>query len=394
MRRKKLGRLLGDEDGNILILTALLIAVFVGMLAFVLDLGHVHSVRYELQNGADACALRGARAFFPDNGPYDNSSFIATQAVTQARATIPKNPTDATPLKDITDVIVGLWDYQKQAFEYYFPEESAGSFTWPPPMQYWGKYIGPAISLTTKREQASQNYGPVGMTLAQIFGVTAVPVGSLATAALSGVGSVGPGEIDLPMYVSKDFYLQPGLDLWNSRINLYPEQPSENAGWFTPPPNKTTTPPELAKYILGSDLGGKPFPAMEVYEGGTFDKKNPPQGPPYEYVYTQNGVDANLFKETQSCTPPKNHVGMLYWRWWYQTQCLGQPWIIQLPVLATSHQSSDPQPIVGFSEWEVVAVEEMPEKRIEIRPRSGVSPTGGGGGAFFGLLSLEPKLVR
>jgi hypothetical protein len=390
MQRKKLRLMLREEDGNILILTALLIAVFVGMLAFVLDLGHVHSVRYELQNGADACALRGARAFFPDNGPFDNSAFSAPRSVSQAWTTIGKNPTDAAPLKDLSDVIVGLWDYQKQAFEYAYPEESAGSFTWPPPMQYWGRYIGPAVSLTTKREQAEQNYGPVGMTLAQIFGVTAVPMGSLATAALSGVGSVGPGEVDLPMYISKDFFTQPDLDLWNSRINLYPEQPIENAGWFTPPDVKNTTPPELAKYILGPELGGKPFPSMQVSDGA-FDSKDPP---PYDYVYTQNGVDANLFKETQSCTPPKNHVGMLYWRWWYQTQCLGQPWIIQLPVLATSHQSNDPQPIVGFSEWEVVAVEEMPAKRIVIRPRSGVSPTGGGGGAFFGLLSLEPKLVR
>ncbi len=148
MKKERWLSLARDEDGNILILTALLIAVFVGILAFVLDLGHVHSVRYELQNAADACALRGARAFFPDAGPYEN--FSAQNAVAQARDTISRNLTDATPLKDVTDVLVGLWDYQKASFEYSYNGDSAGSFTWPPPVQYWGRYIGPAISLTTK----------------------------------------------------------------------------------------------------------------------------------------------------------------------------------------------------------------------------------------------------
>ena len=59
---KKNSSLMRDEGGAITVMTVIMMAAFVGILAIVIDLGHLHTVQNELRNAADACALRGARA--------------------------------------------------------------------------------------------------------------------------------------------------------------------------------------------------------------------------------------------------------------------------------------------------------------------------------------------
>jgi Flp pilus assembly protein TadG len=56
-----------DCRGSVVVMTVVMMFIFVGLLAFVIDLAHVKTVKTELSNAADACALRGARGFFPDN---------------------------------------------------------------------------------------------------------------------------------------------------------------------------------------------------------------------------------------------------------------------------------------------------------------------------------------
>jgi Flp pilus assembly protein TadG len=65
--KKKVSFLIRDESGVITALTVIMMAAFVGLLALVIDLGHLHIVQNELQNASDDCALRGARGFFADN---------------------------------------------------------------------------------------------------------------------------------------------------------------------------------------------------------------------------------------------------------------------------------------------------------------------------------------
>lgn len=109
-------------------------------------------------------------------------------------------------------------------------------------------------------------------------------------------------------------------------------------------------------------------------------------------------VQATLFKETFE--EPKSHVGMLFWKWYYETGRAsnnGNPtkeWIVHLPVIEKPSNYSDPKPILGFSTWKVVEVQDMPNKKIVMTLIEGIIPDGGGGGLFFGSLSPEPKLVR
>ena len=54
-----------DESGVITAMMVIMMAAFVGLLALVVDLTHIQTVKNELQNAADAAALAGARALCP-----------------------------------------------------------------------------------------------------------------------------------------------------------------------------------------------------------------------------------------------------------------------------------------------------------------------------------------
>jgi Flp pilus assembly protein TadG len=64
-----------DESGSVAVITAVCLVFLIGFVALVVDVGHLYSVRNELQNAADAAALAGARALFPING-YPDATLI------------------------------------------------------------------------------------------------------------------------------------------------------------------------------------------------------------------------------------------------------------------------------------------------------------------------------
>ena len=81
---------LGPRRGAIVPLTALLLVVLVGMLAFAIDLSYASEVESELQNVADAAALAGAgklqELFVQYNSPgqTNQSQIVATATGTGA----------------------------------------------------------------------------------------------------------------------------------------------------------------------------------------------------------------------------------------------------------------------------------------------------------------------
>ena len=81
----------GPRRGAIVPLTALLLVVLLGMLAFAIDLSYASEVESELQNVADAAALAGAgklqELFVQYNSPgQTNQSQIVATATAKARA--------------------------------------------------------------------------------------------------------------------------------------------------------------------------------------------------------------------------------------------------------------------------------------------------------------------
>ncbi|MFP3868784.1 MAG: TadG family pilus assembly protein [Desulfobacteraceae bacterium] len=94
-----------SEQGAPALLTAILLMVFLGILAFAADFGHRHKVQAELQRATDAGALAGVMAMFPSVGVKDCSG-----AITTAETYTQKNTVDGD-LQELADITaqVGEW---------------------------------------------------------------------------------------------------------------------------------------------------------------------------------------------------------------------------------------------------------------------------------------------
>ncbi len=98
--------LLKDSSGSILVATVIIMTAFIGLLAVVVDLGHLFVVKSQLQNAADAGALAGARALYLNNS---NNSADFTAAQNAAIAAVKKNYSDNIALVNAV-VTPGFWD--------------------------------------------------------------------------------------------------------------------------------------------------------------------------------------------------------------------------------------------------------------------------------------------
>lgn len=383
----RVATLIRDDSGSISSLTVIMLAVFIALLAYVIDLGHLHTVQNELRNAADACALRGARAFVPDDIPVTETSPIPMDpdplnAKTQASRSIGDNRSDNVALTDLPlgEIQVGIW-YFKAAEECPDPAQPLQPWGWPPPSSEWGKYIGPGISLTTKRD-ASHNSGPVGMTLAKLFGLNTVAVGgpktTQATAALGAWGGPFAGTPTFPGGPSTGTIPKPGDGQFPNYHATMRDDSSDTFGWSDLSPDGKTNAADLKKILK--------------------DPTSTPDCPPGSEVGIQNGVVAdaittmvaknNIFgleetsKGSNVYVPDAAHADIIY----------------TLPVFETIPDDKFNQTsIVGGVQVKITQVSTSPENTIDfiiIGPGGGSVLPGYGGGRWYGILSTVPKLVQ
>ncbi|MCL4500735.1 MAG: pilus assembly protein TadG-related protein [Deltaproteobacteria bacterium] len=98
--------LMKDESGSLAAFSIFLLVVFMALLAFTVDLGHLYVVKGELQNAADAGALAGARAIYL-NTISPNPDWSAGQTATTNA--IRDNKADNSDLLG-GQVETGYWD--------------------------------------------------------------------------------------------------------------------------------------------------------------------------------------------------------------------------------------------------------------------------------------------
>jgi Flp pilus assembly protein TadG len=217
-----------NESGGVAIITAIMMVVFLGFLALAVDVGHLATVKNELQNAADASALAGARALVFQSGeiarivPLPDPPYCG-QAKTWAQNTI--NKSDSQDLS-ITKVQTGIWDWKTSTFT---PSEACDTTI-------------NAIHVEVQRNTSSNQ--PVSTWFARIFGVDTVNSGAGATAACGYLEGVDAGGW-APIALTQDFFgsLKEGE---SGDIMFYPDQ-ADNGGWCLQDQNPT--PPELTKAI-------------------------------------------------------------------------------------------------------------------------------------------------
>lgn len=81
-------KLKSRQQGAVAIIVAICLVVLIGMLGFVLDLGHLYIAKTELQNAADAAALSGAKEL---KGTTEGINNAVAWATATAPAVIPRN---------------------------------------------------------------------------------------------------------------------------------------------------------------------------------------------------------------------------------------------------------------------------------------------------------------
>ncbi len=210
------------DSGAVAVVTALCLTVFFGMLALVLDIGHLHVVRGELQNAADAGALAGAQALAPSFQPdrrlmpnpaspnYSQAIQVAGMALNQADwEHIAFGP---------GDIIVGHWGWPGESF-------TLNRFT-------PGFSEVNAVMVKARKDQSINQ--PVATWFGWVFGIEQVDVGSLeAVAALGYASTVGTGRI-FPIAINQA-WLRQQLLLPNpgSGVTFNPDG-QDNGGWCGP----------------------------------------------------------------------------------------------------------------------------------------------------------------
>jgi hypothetical protein len=165
-RAPKTSNLSRDESGGVAVVVAIAFTVLCGFGGLAFDIGHLVTVKAELQRTADAAALAGAMGLAPYNNPGLNSTPNWVQGEAKAHEIIhdPHNQADAQAFS-ITDgtVVYGYWLLKPPA-GYVQPKQPpdpplpiVGPFT-------AGSYPEPAIKVTLSRN--------VNLYLAPLIGIS------------------------------------------------------------------------------------------------------------------------------------------------------------------------------------------------------------------------------
>jgi hypothetical protein len=210
-----------DNRGAVVVLIAFLLFVLLGIAAFAIDFGYRHVVRNELQNAADAAALAAARelgVIYKSQSYTEQQSYVCNPSdiVPVAKQAALKNYAgDVTQLiLNDADVLIGKWAAWKTI----------------PATGRTNDYNQPdAVMATVRREEGAN--GPISTFFAQIFNVDTMSVAARATAALTGQSTAEPGEIELPIGISR-YWFENNICL--DEIAFSPSNdPASCAGWHT-----------------------------------------------------------------------------------------------------------------------------------------------------------------
>jgi hypothetical protein len=239
-----------DQEGVVAILIAICIVVLLSLAAFVIDGGFGLVTRNELKNVADAAALAGTRclgAIYAGDPavssdpcskgmtPAQQQIYVLTPAdraliVGRVHAVAGQNAAGGeTIVIDEGDIRIGQWGRWN----------AAG--TWDDSMPYSLKVTDStpdAVEVTARRDDTVPT-GPISTFLARIMGVESLNVTSTSqsapttfmrpTAALTGIPKVDPGDIDIPVGLSRNWFTG---DFCNAYIKFYPTSDTGGcAGW-------------------------------------------------------------------------------------------------------------------------------------------------------------------
>ncbi len=187
------------DRGAVIVLVAVMMVVLLTFGSLAVDVGYIMVVRNQLQNAADAGALRGARVLYTNNGQTintvaNNEAYLA--AIDNMSQNQPVEVND--PSGNSGDVQRGHWSFASRTFT-----ENASTT----PVVLWDRttaeldadtgYIN-AVKVTVHREDI-----PANSFLSKIIGYDNFTLQAEAVGYIGFAGTLGPGEADQPIAICK-----------------------------------------------------------------------------------------------------------------------------------------------------------------------------------------------
>lgn len=340
---KRLKNLGVDQSGAIAAITGMGLVVFLGFAALSLDIGHMVSVKGELQQAADAGALAGARAL----------SLVApapnwTNGETVADVTVKKNRVDGNLLIKST-VQTGYWDLtwstgQKAAADL----KSTGIVP--------GAKDVAAVKVTVEKS-SGHNGGPLTMLFARVLGKSTESLSAQAVAAMVPdlpISSAPAGDafpMATPMGWVQSMW-KPDANSASFRIGSAYHDP--DGGQWTSFLTDANDVPTIRNLI---------------------DHGNPAEVKIGDQIWIQPGTETTLYSEAATR--------------------IGQT--VLLPVVGNDFATHDDTPILGFVPFHIEAAAGGSEKYIQgyfVPHYSAPGATGNASAPNFGAVGFNTKLIN
>ena len=344
------------QKGAVTLLVALTLPILIGAAALAVDMAHLHVVRNELQNDADAAALAGARVLYNSTTGFKDWSL----AQAQAQAAIALNRATGIQLTE-GRVQTGYWNLTGSA-------TSLQGLPMTPTVN-----DAPAVQVTVRKAEG-QNSGPVRTFLAGILGTSTVP---LQATAVAGVTSPGRASLTFPVAMSQCMYQK----FWN--MSAQPPAPVNDPKTGKPYVFKIGSLYHYDNCDSGqwtalnfSGKGANTIDQILAHDQELFDPP-PPMLSIGDTVFMDSGSKTSLYKAVEQCIKAKE----------YPCNTVVMPVLDQ--VVAGTNAT-----ITGFACLKILGAVGGNQKFIEVQMSNTCPPIPSGGvGPNYGVIS-PPSLFK
>lgn len=342
-----------SQRGSVAVMVAVTLPMLLGFTALTLDIGHSLVAKNELQDVADAGALAGARrlgTIYQGLSPAQQVGYTMSNpapVISDVQNIAAQNYGAGRSITvDIGDIQIGQWNATNKTLTV--------------------TSANPDAVRVTARLDGTTN-GPVSTFLANVMGIASVDVRATATAALTGVSTTNPGDLETPFGISAFRFQTPYC---NAPVRFYPtNNPQSCGGWHT----FTDSPPNANRL-------------RQIINGMI------PTPPTYTSPGTQAGV-TNLEFVGGNIANALNNLYNLY-------MAKRDPntgfWDALVPVYQSNDCSNPntPMQIVGYASMRITNVLAPPNGQlVEGTIQCNLVDGGRGGGASFGTKGSIPGLV-
>jgi Putative Flp pilus-assembly TadE/G-like/Putative Tad-like Flp pilus-assembly len=362
-----------EQRGGVIIMVAVSVVVLLSFAALVVDIGYGLVVKNQLHNVADSASLAGTRQlgriYCPELDPVNpcipyaqQQSYVLTAAdraaiVAEVQDTASKNTAGGISISiNAADIRIGDWDVPTRTLTVTDTRPTA-------------------VEVTARRDGSAN--GPITTFLGNIMGVSSISVRATSvrsgqpeepTAALTGVGYVGPGELDIPVALSQSRFTGGEGGFCGDLIKFSPPtDPDACGGWTL---LTTANPNDNAVRNLLQALLADPSVTPELGVGDPITVSNGKLSNP-TFTAMENLYNAR-----------KDAAGV---------------WKTFVPIYdgnMCNPNPGDPLHVKGFATVLITKVLGPPDKLIEGTILCDVVEPARGGGAEFGTLGSIPGLVR